>query len=280
MSKIKRLLSIFAFCILTGCGGESSGPVVTIQEPVVVAPAPIASVPVVTVPEPVASAPVVVPAPIPEKPWKETYRESWTTTVFGGWTNPGGLSCPTMADPGPIDSSPGNVWGDWTAGGERLNGQFVFNSYQMSSGYAVHSKKTFSKLNDILLTSTLDLFKDDGAWFGLTLLNAEGDYREISLRWDVDRLGVFLYAPCFLEYLGEVKPGPRKLQLEYSVSKSKWIYRVDDVIFYEEPFMHLGAELNGDPRIGLYIVNVKAEARLISGGWVRGTLGPVTVHER
>ncbi|WP_206689925.1 hypothetical protein, partial [Streptococcus pseudopneumoniae] len=65
------------------------------------------------------------------------------------------------------------------------------------------------------LSGVVDLTPDRGAWLGLTLIQDESDYRELALYEAGGELRAGVWAPCFIEHLGPVAPGPRALSLEY-----------------------------------------------------------------
>ncbi len=141
---------------------------------------------------------------------------------------------------------------------------------------AVLGWQTFDHTQPIRVEAPVTLEPREGAWIGLTLIQDESDYREISLQWDRGRLYVELYAPCFSQRLAEVAPGERLLSLAYDPDLG-WTYSVDGKVVHVEPIDHLGAALVGSARVGIY-AHVHQTVPGAALGPAVATVGAVTVY--
>jgi hypothetical protein len=258
-----------------------------------VIPAPVPQVPVEIPVEP----PVVTPTPTPVEPpaapppitipsyWKTSLLESWGDLKVGGWVRHSMLQCGgRLADPNQMATGSffpagsrwalfGNAAGSLTAADGVLH---VDSLQSMGGGFAMLSAQTFDHSKALSISTLVDLKEDRGSWLGITLIQDESDYRELSLRWDGGVLYADLYAPCFVQRLGALQAGPHRITLEYHPVNG-WSYLVDGVLLLVEPLDHLGANLVGDPRAGIYIVNVEVEGAGLTSGLVRADLGPLSV---
>ncbi len=158
-------------------------------------------------------------------------------------------------------------------------GQLRIDSRQFHGGWAMNSYAAFDPARPLRLSGTVALQPDSGAWLGLALIVDESDYRELALYENAGAGHVGIWAPCHLRPLGAVPAGARRLSLVYTPPPAVtcWRYYVDDQLRYEEACAHDGAPLRGRPRVGLYVVNVRAEVEA-NNGQVRASVGPLTVE--
>jgi hypothetical protein len=268
--------------LLAGCGGGDATIVEPAPKPEVPAPAPPPRDNAAGAPKPPAPAPTPAPAPpAPPAPapavWEPIWREDWTAAIFDGYVRHSLLRCAGQPDDpnvlrGRERFAPGATWAHFGSSpliARPVDGHLRIVGY--TSG-AVLARKTFDPARPLRVSAAIELEQAEGAWVGLTLIQDESDYREISLRWEDGRLFVDLYAPCFLQRLVEVEPGARHLALEHLPGEG-WRYVVDGAEVHFEVIGHRGAELVGRPRVGVYWTTHKGGA-----GPVRATVGPVTVY--
>lgn len=250
-----KIYVLIIFLFLTACGGSS---------------------------EPISSpAPAPVPAPAPE--WITIWEENWTTTTYGGWRRDRPLLCAGKTeDPDVGFESEFLVGNSWITIGNTdgiissNTGFLIIDSHQYAGGFAIQSANRFDYTRPIRLKTTIDLKNDLGAWLGITFINGESDYRELSLYWRDNKLRVGLWAPCYLRDIQEITPGNREIILEW-LPKEGWNFYIDGVLVTHEPLENNNAALVGNPAIGVYVVNLEAESRNISEGRVRATVGPIIV---
>lgn len=212
------------------------------------------------------------------------WSESWGALDVDGWVRHGGLVCNGSAADPDLPERNARVTGRWGA----INGAAVQRALSVvdgklridypnhTVGFAILSREKFAHTETWSLSGIVDLEHHDGAWIGLTLVADESDYREIALRWDGDSLGVWVYAPCHAYRIAELVPGPRKLELVHRPGDG-WEYRVDGHLLHYEPMTNLGAALAAPARVGLYVVNVLAEAGRTPIGSVVATVGELRV---
>lgn len=221
------------------------------------------------------------PLPGPTVAW----AEDWSSESWGGWVRHAPIRCSTEADPQTGETG-AQVLGRWgfinEAAARRAislaaGGGLRIDYPGHTVGFALLSAQRFDRGRPWRLSGEVDLRPDDGAWLGLTLIHGEGDYREIALRVHGRELWAWLYAPCHVRALAQVPPGARLLALDYDPDDG-WRYWVDGVQLHHEPMGSNGADLVGDPRVGVYVVNVLAEAGLVDAGSVHARLGPLAVH--
>jgi hypothetical protein len=264
--------SIRAFLVaalLAGCGGGDPEPTE------IVAP--------VQPPREVSQEvqPIVEHAPVDQ--WKQLWREDWTTTVFGGYVRHNLLRCNgQQADPnlprGREAQLRGSTWSFFGSGGNVFwieGGALRVNA---QGAGAVLGWQTFDHTKPLRVEAPVTLEQREGAWIGLTLIQDESDYREISLQWDRGRLYVELYAPCYAKRLAEVEPGERLLSLAYDPAAG-WTYSVDQSVVHFEPIDNLGATLVGSARVGIY-AHVHQTLPGVSLGPAVATVGAVTVYQQ
>lgn len=222
-----------------------------------------------------------------DPPSKEVYlQESWESIQVGGnvgffhlqcdkgKTDPNNLSNGVTTSPGSSWAPIGRAIGDLSV----KDGALQIYSVQPKGGYALLNPKQFPKDTPVVVETTIDLKDHPGAWIGLALIQEESDYRELSFRWSNGTMSSMLYAPCFLEVIREEKPGPKKVKIIYQPSTGFEFY-VDGILIYFEPITNNGAEFVGPFYLGIYVVNVEAEAGLISPGIVEATVGEIVVSE-
>ena len=147
---------------------------------------------------------------------------------------------------------------------------------QSHVGWALLTGKTFPIGRGLAAQASVDLQPDSGAWLGLTLHNGDGNYREIGLAERAGAIHGIVHTPCYIEWLGAVPPGPRDLRLEYDPA-TDWRMLIDGALVYSEPIGYRGNKLAADPVVGLFVVNLIAEAGRTQGR-VRAVVGPVKVE--
>lgn len=274
--------------ILAACGGGGG------VTPVVQAPAhPLQpAVPVAPdAPPPVAGAASVPPvmALPPDRatlPWAAVWREPWYDLVLGGWVRHSALDCAGgAADPDRPPESAFSTGAAWSVFGgvigtlQTRDGALHIDSPQHGGGYALLSGRTWPTDRPLAVQATVTLQPDPGAWLGLALIADETDYRELSLyEWD-GHIHAGVWHPCTIDWgLGTWSPGPRTLRLEYTPGADIcWRHYVDGVLVVAERCSVPGAPLINPARVGLYVVNLRAEGQRIPG-LVRATVGPVVVE--
>lgn len=97
--------------------------------------------------------------------------------------------------------------------------------------------------------------------------------------WPSLRLGT--WAPCFIRWaLADVPAGPRALAIEYTPPPASicWRYYLDAVLVLAERCDDRGAQLDGPPRVGVFAVNLRAEAMHLTSR-LRATVGPLSVWQ-
>lgn len=235
-----------------------------------------------------------VPAP-PEVPREQAqdapppgstvaWAEDWSSESWGGWVRHEPIRCSTESDPqtGEISAQVLGRWGFINEDAARraislADGGLRIDYPDHQVGFALLSADRFARTQAWRLSGAVDLRPDDGAWTGLALIHGEGDYREIALRVHGDQMWAYLYAPCYVRALAQVPLGARVLALDYDPADG-WRYWIDGVQVHHEPIGFNGASLAGDARVGVYVVNVLAEAALIDMGSVHARLGSLQVH--
>lgn len=223
-----------------------------------------------------------------ETPTEQVYfQESWSTFQVGGSVDFSVLQCfkgkedPNLPSRG-IVASPGASWailGDSKGSLAVQNNTLHISSTQTAGdGYAILNPKQFPKETPVVVETTIDLKEHPGAWIGLALIQDESDYREFSLRWSGGTLYSVMYAPCFVEVMRQEIPGPKKIKIIYQPTTGFEFY-VDGILVYFEPITNNGAEFVGPFYLGIYVVNIEAEAGIISSGIVEATVGEIVVSE-
>ncbi len=266
-----------------------TGPVAPVAPPVATTTPPSAPVPAVGDPAqpagpsgpsgPVADTPQAAPV---------LWREEWAAPVMGGRVGQPIIDCAG----GETDPQTGETWANMSAGDtwatfgaqsqalagivSATGGALVLDSAQdaHAGGWALLSAVRFDPAVSLLLEGTIELQPDAGAWISLPLIAGEGDYRQIALRAEGQRIVAELGAPCYSRRLADYPAGPRHLTLQWQPG-SGWSYSVDGVLLHTEPVSHAGADLAGPVRVGLYVVNVGVESRQLAAGRVRATVGPL-----
>lgn len=264
--------------LLAACGG---GGVVAVSVQAPAAPAPVASAA-----QPSASAPDIV-TPAWSANWQTVLAESWGAPQLGGWIRQDHAGCTGgLSDPG---SGPARQFGvgptGWAVTGVPSDitpsaAGLVIDSTQPGPGWGVAllSGLDLDPARPIRLAGVVDLQPDEGAWVGLAVHNGDGNYREGGVAWFGAALHLLVHAPCYVVNVGPVQPGARALAVEYHPAHG-WRVSVDGVSRYTEPIDYRGNRLQGQPRAGVWAVNLAAESRQISPGRVRALLGPVTVQQ-
>jgi len=268
--------------VLAACGGAVAPVVLVVQQAEQAASAPAASAP------DVVQAPASTAAAAPS--WRELASEDWTRPVFGGYVRAGDYSgCVGQADqdvamPPPVVPA-GATWvtigpmsgASWAAG------TLTVDSMQTpGAGWAIAHAQALPFDRAIRVSAVIDLQQDAGAWTGLTLWDGEADYREVALYWRADGLRVGWWAPCYWRDITAVRPGARDLQITYTPPPSAvcWQAHVDGALVHSEACTHAGAPLVGNAHAGLWVVNLDAEARRLSTGRVRASVGPVVAEQQ
>jgi len=267
---------------LGACGGGQP-PATPVPTPASVASAPPPQVPVVPPPAP---EPVVTP---PAERRALLWEELWSAPKLGGYYRDdnypgcrGALTDPDVGFSGSV------LWGnDWALINEPLakssvsfrDGNMYVDSLQAAMGFAMLSAARFDNTKKLVLETSVLLQHDQGSWLGVTFINGEGDYRELAVYWD-GAVRVGIWRPCELTRLpaAVVQDEAITLRLEYRPNIG-WKFYADNVLVHEESIEYLNAALVGPPAVGLYIVNVGAESRQQSSGYVRAVVGPVRVYE-
>jgi hypothetical protein len=266
---VMRYLILTLAGILTACdGGDAT---VTTVPPTVVVP-----------PTPEKPEKPEKPDPVKTEEWAKVWEESWAGTVFGGYVRHTALRCAgqkadTEQPRGREVRTTGATWSYFSSGGASFwpdGGVLRFSTYTPG---AILAWETFEPSEPLRVEAPVFLEKREGAWVGITLIQDESDYREISLQWDKGKLFVELYAPCYSQRLVEVSEGVRNLALEYD-KHSGWTYEVDGEKVHFEPIDNLGARLIGKPRVGVYaaVHNTLPGANL---GPAAGTVGAIVVKQ-
>jgi hypothetical protein len=169
------------------------------------------------------------------------------------------------------------------SGASWAGGMLTVDSLQSSGGgWAIVNATSLPFDRSVRLRTVVDLQSDPGAWLGLALWDGEADYREVALYWRADGLRVGWWAPCFWRDLAPVAPGARALQITYTPPPSSvcWQAHVDGALVHSEACTHAGAPLVGNANAGLWVVNLDAEARRLSTGRVRASVGPVVAEQQ
>lgn len=218
--------------------------------------------------------------------WAEQWREPWYDLVLGGRVRHSVLNCAGgVADP---DQPPKAVFANgaaWSAPvgvigtAQTRDGALHIDSPQQAGGYALLSGRTWPTDRPLAVQATVTLQPDPGAWLGLALIADETDYRELALYEVGGRISAGVWHPCKVDWgLGTWSPGPRTLRLEYTPGADIcWRHYVDGVLVVAERCSVPGAPLINPARVGLYVVNLRAEGQRIPG-LVRATVGPVVVE--
>lgn len=276
-------LALLALILLTACGGGGAAPPAPMQTP---APPPPDSQPV---PPPVVSSdPPVVVDDRRSLSWVEVLREDWATPlVTGGWVRHSGLNCrggtvdPDQPPEGSFAAGAawavfGGVSGNLAAQGGALH----IDSFQHAGGYALLTGRIWPTDRPLAVQTTVDLRADPGAWLGITLIADETDYRELAVYEHGGRLRAGVWHPCMVDWgVAELEPGPRTLRLEYTPrAVICWRHYVDGRMVRAERCDAPGAPLVSPARVGIYVVNLRAEG-LKQPGWVRATVGPLIVSK-
>lgn len=279
-----RGLLALLLAVLAACGGGAAGPVALVVQQATPAP----SAPAVQAPasaaEPAESAPSAAAAS-----WVQVWREDWPSLRLAGWVSSDTGSCTagSEADPGTASS-----FGAWTkpdawasvgypSGAATIGQALAIDDTQTVQGWALLSGTTFDHTRGIRLTGVVELQPDGGSWLGLTLHHGEGDYRELSIYEDGGRLRLGTWAPCFIRWaLADVPAGPRALAIEYTPPPASicWRYYLDAVLVLAERCDDRGAQLDGPPRVGVFAVNLRAEAMHLTSR-LRETVGPLSVWQ-
>lgn len=286
--------------VLVACGGNAErDTTLTQQLPSDPPPAHALELPpAVPEPDPAPSVPdadldadIDAPPASPLPAWQQAWLEPWDAMHLGGWLRHSVLQCAGgRADP---DQLPGSFFGvpgaRWAAFGgvngtlHAADGTLTIDSHQGGTGYAVLSWPNWSHLQPIAIEASIDLRPDPGAWLGFALIADESDYRELSLYEAGGGLRVGVWHPCVVQAdLARVQPGSRHLRMEYTPPPAEvcWRHYVDHELVGEERCDNPGAPLVSPPRVGLYIVNsARGPDGRKSGGYVRATVGPITVQQ-
>ena len=100
------------------------------------------------------------------------------------------------------------------------------------------------------MTADVDLRHNNGSWIGLTIIQSGSHYKEISLRWQDDKLYVQRYSPCFITYIKEIPYKNHTLSLEWFPDKG-WRYLLNgEVILTENLTDDRVSKLTANPHIG------------------------------
>lgn len=264
---MQRALAIVG-CLLAACGG---GAVSVMTAPPAAPPSQAASVP---------DARAALS-------WAEQWREPWYDLVLGGRVRHSVLNCAGgVADP---DQPPKAVFANgaaWSAPvgvigtAQTRDGALHIDSPQQAGGYALLSGRTWPTDRPLAVQATVTLQPDPGAWLGLALIADETDYRELALYEVGGRISAGVWHPCKADWgvAADLPAGPRTLRLEYTPGADIcWRHYVDGTLVASERCSVPGAPLINPARVGLYVVNLRAEGQRIPG-LVRATVGPVVVE--
>lgn len=275
---MRALIMALAAALLVACGGggspaQDSGPVPA--PPAASAPAPIPPAASTPAPAPPAASAPVVKTKVWEETWDELFIQGWTRV------EPPPCKAGSFDDPGAGPRTQFKV-GDWTTIGQvpplpTKGSQLVVDTEQFAVGFALLSGPLFDHTSHVRAETTVQLTPDPGAWVGLTLHNGEGNYREIG----IGALGginhAVVHAPCYLIWLDPVPPGPAFLAIEHSPALG-WRMVVNDKVVYQEPPGFRNNTLTAPANVGLFFVNLEAEARQ-GPRLLRVTVDPVRVFE-
>lgn len=268
--------------LLAACGGGG----VAIVTAVAPAPVPAAAPPTASVPAQTASAAEVITTAWSAN-WRTVLAESWGDPKLGGWIRQDHEPCRGgLADPGsgPVQryGVPADGWavyaGAWADFRPAPGGLAIDSLQHAGGGIALLSGLDLDPARPVRITAVLDLQPDDGAWVGLAVHNGEGNYREGGFAWYGGQLRLLVHAPCYVVNVGAVDPGPRLLATEYHPAHG-WRVSVDGVSRYTEAIDYRANRLQGQPRAGLWAVNLTAEATPGTTGRVRALVGPLTVQQ-
>lgn len=219
--------------------------------------------------------------------WAEQWREPWYDLVLGGRVRHSVLNCAGgVADP---DQPPKAVFANgaaWSAPvgvigtAQTRDGALHIDSPQQAGGYALLSGRTWPTDRPLAVQATVTLQPDPGAWLGLALIADETDYRELALYEVGGRISAGVWHPCKVDWgvAADLPAEPRTLRLEYTPGADIcWRHYVDGTLVASERCSVPGAPLINPARVGLYVVNLRAEGQRIPG-LVRATVGPVVVE--
>lgn len=264
-------LALLVLILLTACSGDGAAPQ-AVQAP---AQPPMA--------EPAAPE-VITPG---GTGWRQVWGETWQTFAPGGWVRHSLLNCNGgTVDP---DKAPENsfaagaawsVFGNVMGSLDVRDGALHIDSHQHAGGYALLSGRIWPTDRPLAVQATVQLRPDPGAWLGLTLIADETDYRELALYEVGGRISAGVWHPCKIDWgvAADLQDGPRTLRLEYTPAGPVcWRHYVDGTLVASERCSVPGAPLVNPARVGLYVVNLRAEGLRVPG-LVRATVGPVVVE--
>lgn len=275
---MQRLIALLLI-VLAACGGASAPLLLALQSPPQAVQAPAS-----------AAASAAATPPAAPTSWRVLASEDWVAPIFGGYARAGDYTgCVGQADqdvamPAPV-VPPGATWVTIgpMAGASWAAGMLAVDSMQTpGAGWAIVNATPLPFDRTVRLRTVVDLTEDPGAWLGLALWDGEADYRELALYWRADGLRVGWWAPCYWRDITAVRPGARDLQITYTPPPSAvcWQAHVDGALVHSEACTHAGAPLVGNAHAGLWVVNLDAEARRLSTGRVRASVGPVVAEQQ
>lgn len=176
----------------------------------------------------------------------------------------------------------------WAVGGNQMS------IHAPPEGFAIVSGQTFDIAKFVSAEADVRLYAQSSVangFAGLTLINSEANYREISFRTTTDnKVALTRTAPCderpFFDAAGNriiVNANTlHKLKIEYrGPDGGGWRYYFDGQPLYLimgnsssfiEPGSYLDAKLTDRPRVGFYWV-------ASPGSYIEGAMGNVQVHE-
>jgi len=273
------LVVTFALAVIAACGGG-----LALDDGVINAPPTAASGPAAQASAP-PSSPQVPPAPAAPA-WVDVLREDWAAMpALGGYTRAGDY--PPCHDPAwrPVGMPapvvpPGAAWVPFGAPPKGLGwaqgALLIDDEQQPGQAWAIVHAQPLPHDRAVRISAVVDMHPDPGAFLGLALWDGEGDYAEIALYAPGGDLRVGWWTPCSWRDLAAAPPGARALQLVYTPPPAEtcWVALVDGVQVHAEPCSARSA-LVGPAHLGIWAVNLDAEARRKSSGRVRASVGPV-----
>ena len=142
-------------------------------------------------------------------------------------------------------------------------------------GWALISKQTFPRTGRIAVEADLTVTAaGPGGFAGLALITGEGDYREISIRYENSKFVVKRNTPLRETVLAKLSKRTSTLRIEYDPATG-FRYLVNKRLVGVEAIDHEGASFVADPSVGLYFTG---EGGVPAGGsFVEGFVGPVRV---